>query len=171
MSYILGIDPGVTGAYVILSKKKKLIKVCESFTDFQTVLEDVTPYLGKIEACIEKVASMPNQGVKSVATFLKNAGGWEGFLTALQIPYTLVPPQTWQRSVLDTQPPKQVVTDPKKARKVQNENRKLRKLHITAFVLRHLPKSKKYFKLKKDQDKADAICIALYKRKQMGYKD
>jgi hypothetical protein len=167
MSYILGIDPGVTGAYVILTKKKKIIKVCKLFSSFQEVLEDIIPYLDKLEACVEKVSSMPNQGVKSTATFLKNAGAWEGFLTALEVPYTLVPPQTWQKQVLDTQSPKKAGSD----RKTLSENRKLRKLHITAFVLRHLPKSRQYFKLKKDQDKADAICIALYKRRQMGYKD
>ena len=172
MTYILGIDPGVTGAYAILTSKHKYIKVCELFTNFETVLEDITPYRTSLAACVEKVASMPNQGVKSTATFLKNAGAWEGFLTALEIPYTLVPPQTWQRSILDTQTPKKPTTstDPKKIRKEQAANKRLRKLHITAFVLRHLPKSKKHFKLKKDQDKADALCIALYKRKQMGYK-
>jgi hypothetical protein len=170
MTYILGIDPGITGAYVVIARRTKRIKVCKLFTNFETVLEDVTPYLGKVVACLEKVSAMPNQGAKSTATFMKNAGAWEGFLVALQIPYTLVPPQTWQKSVLDTQPPKKTLTGAN-AKKILNENRKLRKLHITSFVLRNLPRAQKYFKLKKDQDKADAICIALYKRKQMGYHD
>jgi len=173
MSYILGIDPGITGAYAVLTKKKKIIKVCKLFSSFQEVLEDISPYLEKLTACVEKVSAMPNQGVKSTATFMKNAGAWEGFLAALEIPYTFAVPQTWQKAVLDTQPPKKqiVTTDAKKRRKEEAANKRLRKLHITSFVLRHLPKSKKYFTLKKDQDKADAICIALYKRKQMGYKD
>lgn len=170
MTYILAIDPGVTGAYVILTKKKKRIKLCKLFTDFETVLEDIQPYLGKLDACIEKVGAMPNQGIKSTATFMKNAGGWEGFLKALQIPYTLVPPQTWQKAVLDTQPPR-VVGTLGTTKSIQNKNRKLRKMHITAFALRAFPSAKKYFKLKKDQDKADALCIALYKRQQLGYRD
>lgn len=170
MKYILGIDPGVTGAYAVITTKKKTIRVCKLFSSFQQVLIDITPYLDNLQACIEKVSAMPNQGVKSTATFMKNAGAWEGFLTALEIPYSLAPPQTWQKKILDTQPPK-VTSNLATYKDIQNRNRKLRKLHITAFILRHLPKSKKYFKLKKDQDKADALCIALYKRKELGYLD
>ena len=173
MSYILGIDPGITGAYVILSKKKKYIKVCKLFGSFQEVLEDLKPFLGNIEACVEKVASSPQQGVKSVATFLENAGAWKGMLIALEIPFTMVPPQTWQRKVLDTQAPKTPLAglEDKQIRKTAAANRKLRKMHIVSFVLRKMPKSKKYFNLVKDQDKADAMCIALFKRQEMGYVD
>jgi len=173
IKYILGIDPGVTGAYVILSKKKKTIKVCKLFKDFETVLEDIEPYLSNLVACIEKVGAMPNQGSVSTGTFMKNAGGWEGFLAALKVPRTYVTTQVWLKAVLDTQAPKVSAAglEGKKLAKVRAQNRKIGKMHTTAFVLRVLPASKKYLKLKKDQDKADAICIALYKRKQMGYCD
>jgi hypothetical protein len=110
---------------------------------------------------------------KGMTTFLKNAGAWEGLLIALQIPYTLVSPSVWPKKVLDKPAPTRTLSgvNPKSIRKTEQSNRKLRKLHNTAFVLRNLPKAKKYFHYKKDQDKADAICIALYKRKEMGYKD
>ena len=173
MSYILGIDPGVTGAYVILSKKKKRIKVCKLFTSFEEVLEDITPYLRKLVACVEKVSGNRAMSPKAMTTFLKNAGAWEGFLIALKIPYTFASPSVWPKKIFDVQPPRKttVGVNPKQLRRAQAENRKIKKLHTTSFVLRTLPKSKKYLKLKKDQDKADAICIALYKRKQMGYND
>lgn len=173
MKYILGVDPGVTGAYTVITKKTKKIKVCKLFTDFETALADLTPYIGSMEACIEKVASMPNQGSVSTGTFLKNAGGWEGFLAALKVPRSYVPPATWPKAVLDTQPPRKNTAglNKKQTAQAQAQNRKIKKMHTTAFVLRALPKAKKYIKLKKDQDKADAICIALYKRKQLGYTD
>lgn len=173
-SYILGIDPGVTGAYVVLSKKNKNIKVCKLFTDFETALQDLSPYLGKVQACIEKVHAMPNQGSVSTGTFMRNAGGWEGFLAALEVPREYVSPHVWPKHVLDVQPPKSSVggvSDLKTLRKIQADNRKTKKTHTVAFVIRSLPQAKKYFKLKKDQDKADAICIALYFRRVLGYKD
>ena len=173
MKYILGIDPGVTGAYVLLSKVTKKIKICKIFTDFETVLEDLKPYLGNMVACVEKVHSMPGQGVKSTATFMANAGGWEGFLTALEVPRSYVPPNTWSKKVFDTQAPRKPLNgaDEKENKRITAENRKIKKLHTVSFVLRELPGAKKHFRLKKDYDKADAICIALYKRVQLGIKD
>lgn len=165
MSYILGIDPGIQGAYVILTRRKKIIKVCKLFTSFQEALEDIKPYLGKIEACLENVSANRAMAPKGVTTFLKNAGAWEGLLIALEIPYTLVSPSVWPKKVLDRPAPTRTLSsvDPKSIARTERDNRKLRKLHNTAFVLRQLPKAKKFIKLKKDHDKADAICIALYK--------
>jgi crossover junction endodeoxyribonuclease RuvC len=40
---------------------------------------------------------MPGQGVTSMFSFGKSAGFIEGVLTALAIPYQLVPPQTWKK--------------------------------------------------------------------------
>jgi len=173
MRYILGVDPGVSGAYTVIHAEKKRIKVCELFTNFETVLEDLKPFLGNVVACIEKVHSMPKQGVKSTATFMLNAGGWEGFLVALEVPRSYVATQSWPKKVFDTQPPKKPMTGTteKEDRKIVAENRKIKKLHTVSYVLRAMPKAKKYFNLKKDQDKADAICIALYRRIQMGFTD
>jgi len=165
MTYILGIDPGTHGAYAILTKKKQIIKVCKLFSSFQEVLEDLKPYLGKIEACLENVSANRAMAPKGTTTFLKNAGAWEGLLIALEIPYTLVSPSVWPKKVLDKPAPTKPLSgvNPKQIRKIEYENRKLRKLHNTAFILRKLPKARKYFKFKYDQDKADALCIALYK--------
>lgn len=46
-------------------------------------------------AYIERVASMPGQGVASTFKFGKNAGMLEAFLIAANIPYTLVTPSKW----------------------------------------------------------------------------
>lgn len=48
-------------------------------------------------ACVEKVASMPKQGVKSTFEFGKSAGYIEGVLSACGISYQLVPPRVWKK--------------------------------------------------------------------------
>jgi crossover junction endodeoxyribonuclease RuvC len=51
-----------------------------------------------IVAAVEKVGAMPGQGVTSMFHFGKSAGYIEGVLTALGIPYQLVPPVKWKRA-------------------------------------------------------------------------
>ncbi|MFA5638648.1 MAG: hypothetical protein WC961_07205 [Anaerovoracaceae bacterium] len=46
-------------------------------------------------AVLEKVHSMPGQGIVSATTFGKNVGHIEMALTAANIPYREVTPQTW----------------------------------------------------------------------------
>ena len=48
-------------------------------------------------AVIEKVHSMPGQGVASTFKFGMNYGQWIGILTALQIPYEMITPQKWMK--------------------------------------------------------------------------
>jgi crossover junction endodeoxyribonuclease RuvC len=48
-------------------------------------------------ACVEKVGAMPGQGVTSMFNFGKSAGFIEGVLSALLIPYQLIPPAKWKR--------------------------------------------------------------------------
>jgi crossover junction endodeoxyribonuclease RuvC len=50
-----------------------------------------------IVAAVEKVGAMPGQGVTSMFNFGKSAGFIEGVLTALGIPYQLVPPNKWKK--------------------------------------------------------------------------
>ena len=51
----------------------------------------------RIVASVEKVGAMPHQGVVSMFNFGKSAGYIEGVLSALGIPYQLIPPSTWKR--------------------------------------------------------------------------
>ena len=46
---------------------------------------------------IEKVHSMPKQGVVSTFTFGKNYGQWLGILASNGVPYKEVTPQTWMK--------------------------------------------------------------------------
>lgn len=99
MSVSIGIDPGKTGAIAVMDDDG--ILCLEQFNVDKYV--DVLSYVGKstsakdIKVCLEKVGAMPGQGVVSMFNFGHNLGVIEGILSALRIPYQLVPPQTWKK--------------------------------------------------------------------------
>lgn len=51
-------------------------------------------------AVLEKTHAMPKQGVTSMFRMGYGLGLWEGMLSALGIPYTLVAPPTWKREMM-----------------------------------------------------------------------
>lgn len=51
----------------------------------------------RIVAAVEKVGAVHGNGIVSMFNFGKNAGYIEGVLTALGIPYQLVPPAKWKK--------------------------------------------------------------------------
>jgi crossover junction endodeoxyribonuclease RuvC len=57
----------------------------------------------KSEDChvaLEKVHAFPGDGTVGAFSFGMGFGVWQGILAALGIPYTLVAPQTWKKSML-----------------------------------------------------------------------
>ena len=54
----------------------------------------------QVICALEKVHSMPKQGVVSTFTFGEGYGIWKGILTAFQIPFELVLPQAWKKLML-----------------------------------------------------------------------
>lgn len=97
MIYI-GIDPGKSGGWAVINEDWGETET-HPWDDkaFVTAME---PYCGlgnEVRCCLEKVGAMPGQGVTSMFSFGKSAGFIEGVLTALAIPYQLVPPQTWKK--------------------------------------------------------------------------
>ena len=166
MQYFIGIDPGKTGAIAVLDENRH-IEFARKFDDLDDIVEklyflveasQIPAYHGSsptlLYAYLEKVHASPQMGVTSAFTFGQSYGYWHGVLGALNIPYELITPQKWQGEVLDSKPSKGPMP--------RVEYRKKLKAHITAFVLRAVPDAKNYIKLKKDQDIADAICLALY---------
>lgn len=98
MDLILGIDPGISGSAVLLSKDKKFIqylifKKCPS-SEIVNWLSHHKPEIKT--ALIEKVHAFPAQGVTGVFTFGQNYGWWLGVLGALGISYRRVYPLKWQ---------------------------------------------------------------------------
>ena len=100
MIYI-GIDPGKAGGYAIIAESETGRAVFAYPWDdvfFATEMSAIANRKAEgIFAAVEKVGAMPGQGVTSMFNFGKSAGFIEGVLTALGIPYQLVPPATWKK--------------------------------------------------------------------------
>ena len=103
--YYLGVDLGAFGAWALV-KNGVIVERC-AMPKFGGKFDPSELYaqwfmLGmadNIHAVFEKVNAFPGQGVNSMFTFGKFAGMIEGFLIALEIPYTAVPPQTWTKEL------------------------------------------------------------------------
>lgn len=91
----VGIDPGVSGGIAIISDtvtvysytSETLIKICKDFVSSNT----------SVIVAVEKVHSMPHQGVSSTFNFGMGYGRILGILEALNISYELVTPQAWKK--------------------------------------------------------------------------
>jgi len=163
--YYIGIDPGKSGAFAIIDEKERIIQV-ELFTSL-SVLSPSCLSCNSFTA-LEKVHAMPGQGVVSMFTFAENYGAWQGFMQALRMPHILVTPQKWQKTILDFQITKEVKPPgetPASGRARLMHNRQALKFGIVEFIKRRLPQSRDLILLKKDYDKADALCLALYAKK------
>lgn len=106
MAAVLGIDPGCSGALVLVTEQggyidhlaMPTIKVgTKSRVNGAAVAAWVRQY-GIRHAYLEQVGAMPGQGTASMFTFGHAAGVAEGILQGLNIPYTLVTPQAWKKS-------------------------------------------------------------------------
>lgn len=111
MTYILGIDPGGSGAISVLTAAgnvvavhdmpsaqvsvagKKRMRVCAS--GVARVIAGYEPE----HAFVEQVGAMPGQGVSSMFSFGRSAGVIEGVLAALAVPVSFVTPQAWKKAM------------------------------------------------------------------------
>lgn len=109
---ILAIDPGVTGALVVISATNgayvdhlltPTIKIGSSNRlNGPAIAAWVQQYPNVIHACIEKVQAMPGGGKRKMGatgafTFGHAAGFVEGLIAGAGIPYTLTTPQAWKK--------------------------------------------------------------------------
>lgn len=103
MNYI-GIDPGGSsgGLAMITYDEKTKSKTLRAIDFKKHTISDVMSFLANIDvkktfAVIEKVHSMPGNGVASQFKFGENFGMLQGVLHGLGIPFVLTPPQTWMK--------------------------------------------------------------------------
>lgn len=97
----LGIDPGQKGGWAqIRTYPNGQVDVMvfpwdnEMFVDF---MRDVPVDFETTVCALEKVGAMPGQGVRSMFSFGESYGFIQGVLSALRIPYQLVPPTKWKK--------------------------------------------------------------------------
>ncbi len=107
MRRVVGIDPGCSGAIVLLAgdrdlvpvewMRAPLVRLGKSSRLDSAALARFLGHHDVQHAYIEQVHSMPRQGVASSFGFGHAAGVAEGVVAALMIPTTLVTPQAWKK--------------------------------------------------------------------------
>ena len=107
MSYIIGCDPGCSGAIVVLLSRNcpepvewMPMPTIKNGKSSRVNASELSNFLANYDAgtaYIESVHSMPGQGVASSFGFGHAAGVLEGVLTAMRIPVVMVTPQTWKK--------------------------------------------------------------------------
>lgn len=151
--FIIGIDPGITGAIAVISQESETIHLIDSpFLKIRNKKKpDVAGYykilkdFEKGTAIIEEVHAMPGQGGVSGFNFGTSFGIWIGILAAMQIPYQFVSPQKWKRQM--------------GVRGDKDESR--------AIAMQLFPDLVDELKLKKHHNRADALLLAEFLRRQL----
>ena len=158
---IVGIDPGVSGAIAFLDKHRATVRSMPTLkvTKNKRTIDEITlrnileHRAAKIEHIfIEKVSAMPKQGVVSMFNFGVGWGLIRGVIVGLHLPYTLVHPNTWKRTICKDMP-----------RGSKDVSIIVAKRLWPDVDLRRTERSKK-----NDNGKADALCIAEYGRRELG---
>lgn len=156
MSALMGIDPGLTGAIAVIAQNRIELHDCPVVTvgekrmynpaAMAMLLRSYQELHPQLLVGLEKVHSMPGQGVVSSFGFGEGFGIWEGILASLCIPHQLITPQSWKQSMMAGQPK-------------SKETSRL-------VVQRLFPEMGDRLQLKKDHGRADALLIAEYLRRQ-----
>jgi Holliday junction resolvasome RuvABC endonuclease subunit len=142
---VLAVDPGVSGAYALLSDDRISTPVVDDLpvvgnqinaSEWRRAIKSLAPDI----AVVELVHSMPQQGVASTFRFGMACGIIRGVLLGAGVPIIDVTPNTW-----------------KKYFRLNNEAEKSRALACQRFP--SLPGLAR----KKDHNRAEALLIALWK--------
>ena len=154
--FIIGIDPGISGAICFFSDGK-IIDVIEMPTmsegkknkkqvNGNQLFNEIKSYLSTTdqeEVCVvvEHVTAMPGQGVTSMFNFGQSFGVIKGICSAMQLPIHFIRPTKWKKyfNLINTS------KDASRSRAIEI-----------------FPKISEKLKRKKDSNKADAILIASY---------
>ena len=156
MMFIIGIDPGITGA-ICFFEDRKIIDLIEmpnmavgkknkrqvtGAQVYNEIFERIKNYNKKdIKVVIEQVSAMPGQGVTSMFNFGQSFGVLKGICSAMQLPMYFVRPAKWKKHY-------NLINSKKDASRTKV-------IEIFPYISPQLSK-------KKDSNKADAILIASF---------
>lgn len=106
----MGIDPGLDGGIALWDGSKLQLAVMPTIgtkgkgkreLDIWALSALLTRWnVDSVHVYLERVASMPKQGVASMFSFGYGYGAINGILAAVCAPYTLVTPPTWQKPMI-----------------------------------------------------------------------
>lgn len=170
MVYV-GIDPGLGGALAVIAtsgriivtdtpvltikvgkSKKQIMDNARAVGMIIKVLDHAKQGGHDLHVFIEKVNAMPAIGGRSIGAtsafnFGMGYGIWQGILSALKIPYTLVVPVRWKKATMPD----------------ANKEKGASIMRVKQLY----PHIAEQFKRKKDHGRADAVLIATYGRMTM----
>ena len=154
--FIIGIDPGISGALCFMEhgkiidvidmpsmadgkKNKKQVNGSQIFNEISRYIKDKNP--NDIKVIIEHVSAMPGQGVTSMFNFGQSFGILKGICSAMNLPMYFVRPAKWKKyfSLINA----------------SKDASRTKAIEIFPYFSVNLSK-------KKDANKADAILIASY---------
>lgn len=99
--YHLGIDPGKTGGLALICGHSRVLvyqPMPDNFLDLAEFFQ-AAQNKGSVHAWIEKAQVFPKQGIVSAFNYGKHFGELCAALTMLEIPYTMVSPQSWTKKM------------------------------------------------------------------------
>ncbi len=154
--FIIGIDPGISGAICFLEdgkiidviempsmaegkKNKKQVNGNQLFNEIKSRLSGINEE--EVRVVVEHVTAMPGQGVTSMFNFGQSFGVIKGICSAMKLPIHFVRPTKWKKyfNLINT------LKDASRSRAIEI-----------------FPKVSDKLKRKKDSNKADAILIASF---------
>jgi crossover junction endodeoxyribonuclease RuvC len=153
MSFVIGIDPGISGAIAIFKDGKldcvvdmptlevdsgKTKKRHISAIALVDILDGWSP--NEAHVVIEKVGALPGNGSVSMFNFGRSAGIIEGVVAAMHFPSTYVTPAAWTKAV---------------GRAAGKDASRMRAMEL-------FPSKAELFKRAKDDGRADAALIAYW---------
>ena len=154
--FIIGIDPGISGAICFfddgkiidviempnMAEGKKNKRQVNGAQIYNEILKRIDKNQKKeIRVIIEQVSAMPGQGVTSMFNFGQSFGILKGICSAMQLPMYFVRPAKWKKYF-------NLINSSKDASRSR--------------AIEIFPKVSDKLKRKKDSNKADAILIASY---------
>jgi crossover junction endodeoxyribonuclease RuvC len=154
MSFVIGIDPGISGAIAFFEDgvldcvvdmptlKIASGKTMKSHISAVTLVDILDGWYPRNEAhvVIEKVGALPGNGSVSMFNFGRSAGIIEGVVAAMHFPSTYVTPATWTKGV---------------GRAAGKDASRMRAMEL-------FPAKADLFKRAKDDGRADAALIAYW---------
>jgi hypothetical protein len=99
MTLILGIDPGVHGAFAVFDADTRRV-TCHDMPDTVDALHDFVSGLPLIRVCaLEQLHAGPQMGRVSIARMFESYGALKGALAWRSIPVQTVRPSEWKPSL------------------------------------------------------------------------
>jgi hypothetical protein len=149
--FFIGIDPGASGAIAMIREDGRFVCVHDFPGDeaslWQLLREEFIQPITL--AVLEKVASMPKQGVSSTFKFGTNFGIWKMAMAAMGWRREEITPVRW-RKILDSSVP----LHPSKE-------------DLRQYSMRRWPDAMTWLSRKKDDGRAEALLIAEYARRKI----